>query len=521
MRHVPISRVSVRLLCRASLWLLTSLALSSCSNPETQKLKHLERGDQYAAEKRDDFAVIEYASAVELDPKFGEARLKLAETHERMNNFASRVSRVHPRRRRTARQSRRATQGDANFVAGWAIRRRQGARGGAAREEPQGCRRHAASRQRDGGVARPGRRDCRNRRGAQDQSRKQPGVRQPWRRPDAERRSQTGRSRVIARPSRWSRTSVDAKLALANFLWAAERAPEAEATLKEVLAKEPQHLLANRMLGVLYLSTRRVSEAEQPLKNVAEISKTPAARFQLADYYIGVGRTEGRRQPAARLYRSEQASFAEAEIRLAALDYAQSRVTEAHTRLDALLDARAELLRCADHEGAVAHQGKQARRGARTRQGRRGRRPAVGIGAFRARRGARPPSGRSPTPPSRTGEVLRLNPRAVAAQVELSRLSLTAGDSAAALRYAEEARQTAASNLDARVALARSLVAAGNSVAGGSRNRCSAEGGADVRRGACRERNAPGARQQSEGRENCLRTRARAFARVFWKRSAD
>src|SRR5688572_18350293 len=66
--------------------LLAGLVLSSCSNPETQKVRHMEQGDKYAAEKRDDFAVVEYASAVKLDPKFGEARLKLAETHERMNN---------------------------------------------------------------------------------------------------------------------------------------------------------------------------------------------------------------------------------------------------------------------------------------------------------------------------------------------------------------------------------------------------------------------------------------------------
>lgn len=38
MRHVPISRVSVRRLCRASVWLLALLALASCSNPETRKL---------------------------------------------------------------------------------------------------------------------------------------------------------------------------------------------------------------------------------------------------------------------------------------------------------------------------------------------------------------------------------------------------------------------------------------------------------------------------------------------------
>ena len=55
--------------------------------PKHEKLKHLERGNQYAAEKRDEFAVVEYASAVQIDPKFGEARLKLAETYERMGNL--------------------------------------------------------------------------------------------------------------------------------------------------------------------------------------------------------------------------------------------------------------------------------------------------------------------------------------------------------------------------------------------------------------------------------------------------
>src|SRR5688572_18989087 len=60
--------------------------LMSCSNPEQEKRAHVVRGDQYAAEKRDDFAVIEYASAVQLDPLFGEARWKLALTYERMGN---------------------------------------------------------------------------------------------------------------------------------------------------------------------------------------------------------------------------------------------------------------------------------------------------------------------------------------------------------------------------------------------------------------------------------------------------
>ena len=49
--------------------LFVALMASSCSNPETEKVRHLERGNQYAAEKRDEFAVVEYASAVKLDPK--------------------------------------------------------------------------------------------------------------------------------------------------------------------------------------------------------------------------------------------------------------------------------------------------------------------------------------------------------------------------------------------------------------------------------------------------------------------
>ena len=118
--------------------------------------------------------------------------------------------------------------------------------------------------------------------------------------------------------------SVEAKLALANFLWAAERAPEAEASLKEALAKEPQHLLANRMLAVLYVSTRRTNEAEQPLKVIADISKTPAARFQLADYYASVGRGKEAASLLTPLS-SEPATFADAEARLAALDYTEGR----------------------------------------------------------------------------------------------------------------------------------------------------------------------------------------------------
>jgi tetratricopeptide (TPR) repeat protein len=55
-------------------------------------------------------------------------------------------------------------------------------------------------------------------------------------------------------------------------------------------------------------------------------------------------------------------------------------------------------------------------------------------------------------------EVLRINPRVVAAQLELSRLNLAAGNRDAAVRYATEAKQSAPASPDVRVALVRSLL---------------------------------------------------------------
>ena len=243
-------------------------------------------------------------------------------------------------------------------------------------------------------------------------------------------------------------------------LLASGRLPEAEATIKEALGKEPQHLLANRMLASLYVATGRPKDAEQPLKTVADVSKTAAARFQLADYYVSAGRTKDATAVLTPLA-ADQATFADAELRLATLDYIDGRISEAHKRLDAVLprvpnrgpalvikarwlttenklDEALEVAKAAvaaDPEAATAHY-------------------TLAVVHDRRREVAEATKSYN--------EVLRLNPRATAARVALSRLSLTSGAGAAALRYAEEARLAAPSNLAARVALARSLLAAGN-----------------------------------------------------------
>src|SRR5690349_15484032 len=58
-----------------------------CTNPEKEKVAHLRSGDDYVAQKKDDFAVIEYQRAVKLDPKYGEALWKLGQAYERKGDL--------------------------------------------------------------------------------------------------------------------------------------------------------------------------------------------------------------------------------------------------------------------------------------------------------------------------------------------------------------------------------------------------------------------------------------------------
>jgi tetratricopeptide (TPR) repeat protein len=443
----------------AGVFCLAALMTSSCSNPEKEKVRHLERGDQYAAEKRDEFAVVEYASAVKIDPKFGEARFKLAETYQRLNN--TRAAFPEYVRAADALPDDRKAQIKATEVLLLSGRFEDAKARAAAllKKNPKDVdalllHANAMSALRDPAGAiteieealkvNPNSSTAFVNLGA---VRMQTG--------DAREAEAAFRKAIELEPS-----SVDAKLAYANFLWAAQRAAEAEAVIKEALVKEPQHLLANRMLGVLYVATRRTKEAEAPLKVVADVSKTPAAQLQLADYYMSTGRNKDAVALLTPISAAPE-TFADAEARLAAIDYSEGRVPEAHKRLDSVLAripkhapvlvmktrwltnenkldealAQGKAATAADPQSAEAH---------------------FALAVVQDRRREVDDAVKS------YQEVLRLNPRAVAAQVELSRLSLSTGDEAEAVRYAESARRAEPASGDARIALARSLIAAGN-----------------------------------------------------------
>jgi tetratricopeptide (TPR) repeat protein len=449
----------VKTFCAGTALCVVAFFAAACSNPDVQKVRHFERGNEYAVENRDEFAVIEYASAVRLDPMYGEARLKLAETYERMNNLQAaapefiRAADALPdnrdaqikatqilllagrfedaRARATTLLEKAPRDLDALLLRANAI---------AALKDPAG----ALAEIEEALQVKPDESRTFVSLGA---IRMQAG--------DAEEAEAAFRQAIALEPG-----SVDAHLALGNYLWAAERPAEAEQSIKQALTIAPLHLLANRMLGVLYLATQRPNEAEQPLRAVAEVSKTPAARLQLADYYLGTGRTADAKAVLAELAQN-QSSYADAEMRLASIDYAENRRAEAHQRLDGVIARvssytpalvqkaqwlttenhldealdRAQAAVASDSESAIAHF-------TLARVQDRRREVAGAVKSY--------------------GEVLRLNPRAVAAQVELSRLNLAGGDREAALRFAEEARRTEPASVAARVALVRTLLSRGD-----------------------------------------------------------
>ena len=437
--------------------LAAALALLSaaCSSPEAQKKRHFEQGNTYAAQKRDDFAVIEYANAVRIDPKFGEARLKLAEAYERMGN----VQAAFPEfiRAADALPDNRDAQLKATALLLLA-RRFEDAKARASSmlaRNPKDvqaliARANAMAGMKDvpGAIAEieeaqkiaPGDSNVFLSRGAIQQ---QTG--------SAKEAEASFRQALTLDPS-----AANAHLALANFLLTSGRQAEAEQEIKQSIAIDPQNAMANRLLAALYLGTGRRNLAEQPLKVVAETSKVPAPKFELADYYVSLGRDEDAKKLLSTLA-SGQDTFARAEGMLAALDYQRGRTKEAHIRVDKLLE------RVPKEPTALVMKARWLTTEQKLDQALEVAKAAVAADSRSAM--AQYTLGVSHSLLGNTSEAaaayteaLRLNPRFVSAQVQLSRINLLRGDRDAALRNAQEAKQTAPGNIDARIALARSYL---------------------------------------------------------------
>src|SRR5690242_11629213 len=63
------------------------LAVGCGRDPEVAKREFVKSGDAFVAQKKYPEAIIQYRNAVQADPRFGEARRKLAESYENTGDW--------------------------------------------------------------------------------------------------------------------------------------------------------------------------------------------------------------------------------------------------------------------------------------------------------------------------------------------------------------------------------------------------------------------------------------------------
>lgn len=251
--------------------------------------------------------------------------------------------------------------------------------------------------------------------------------------------------------------SIAAWLALASFRWSLGDAAGTAQSLKRAVEIDSGNVLTNRALATFHIATGNPALAEPHLKTIAETTKSAAGWFALADYYIGNARFDEARQVLEPLA-VQATSSAAAETRLAGIAYAAGQTTDAHRMIDKLLErqpntARALLLkaRWLLNEGKPDRALQRAKSAVAASPRMVAAHYILGLAERRTRR--------TTDAIKSFTEVQRLNPRAAAAQVQLSQLHLSRNAIDSAVLAAEEALSNAPGSLDAWLALVRAWIA--------------------------------------------------------------
>lgn len=405
-------------------------ATSGCGDDrETAKREYTRRGDANVAEGKHSEAVIHYRNALEKDPQFSEARLKLAQTYERLGDapralaeylrvadllpdtldvqitaatMLSRARRFEDAKTRAARALAIApTSVEAQIAYGNALAGLKDADGAAAELE-----------------------------GA-----------------------------VEADPA-----SVPARLALANFYWTQGRLPRAERELQAALAVDPHDQSANRMRSVFSIAINRPAEAEPYLKSIVEASKRNSDRFVLADYYFSQGRGAEAKTILEGLVRtgaSDDRVFSGATIRLAAIAARSGDTADARRLIDAVLRTQPKNVDALVASADLFVKDKKQDQAL-----------PQALGAVKAAPRSAPAQfalaevlsamQRWDEAITAYHDVLKLDPRANAARMELARLSLRTGKTDDAVQFAQEVLKVQPGLAEATLILARALLAKGD-----------------------------------------------------------
>jgi tetratricopeptide (TPR) repeat protein len=439
-----------------SLALILMVSVGCSRDRETAKREYLASGDEFTSQGKVREAIVQYRNAVRQDPRFGEARYKLAEAYVRNDEIGAaareyiRAADLLPKDEaaqlkagRFLLMSRRFEDAKTRALNALALNPKN--------PEAQVLLGNALAGLKDldgavGELKEAIKLDPANTLGYVSLGSIEKAA------------GRTGEAEAAFKKAiETDPTSITAQLSLANFYWATRRAPEALDALHLAFKLEPNHPLVNQMLALFLVTMGKPAEAEPYFRKLVEVTHDDRAKLTLADYYVASGRSQDALPLLQQLLSSKQSRTA-AELRYAELDFRENRKDEGRRRLDDLLkrepgnaaalvlkgqmllsdgkidDAVASLQAAvsADTSSAEAHFALGRAYLAKNDHGR-------AVEAF--------------------NETSRLNPRAVGAQLELSRLELAAGRVDNSIQFAEQAMKNAGDASDARLALVRGLIA--------------------------------------------------------------
>jgi len=250
--------------------------------------------------------------------------------------------------------------------------------------------------------------------------------------------------------------SPETHLGLATFYWASGRLGDAERAMLAALAIDPNGVSANRQLAALYQSAGRPAQAEVYFKKVVAVADDLASKVALSDYYVAVGRVPEAIAILEQLTTAKGA-FAPVKVRIALIDYVSGRFSEASRQLDEVLAREPK------NSDALAIKAHVLLGDKKVKEAQAAADAAVladqnGLRAHFARGKVMLALGRTDDARKSFREVIRIDPRAGEADIELAQLSLRAREIDSAVAFADQAVALMPGDVDARLTLARTLM---------------------------------------------------------------
>jgi tetratricopeptide (TPR) repeat protein len=312
------------------------LAAASCSkDPNVAKKQYVDKGNRQVEQKQYRGAIIEYQNALQIDGRYAEARVKLAEAYEHVGDGPNALREYVRAADLLPQDADIQTKAAEYLLAAGALEDASTRAQNAINVKPSHIRARLLL-----ALAIAGLKDLNSAVAEVEKA-----IRMDSTEPTAF--AQLGRFRLAQGNLKEAEKafksayeiapqSVDALLGLANFYMSSGRPADGEEWLKKATETAPQDKRATRMLATLYLQTNRIAEAEAPLKAYAEADPSPVSKLVLADYYFGSDRKDEARQVLDAI-KEEAETFSETRRRLSMLEFVSGKLPEANKLLDEAL----------------------------------------------------------------------------------------------------------------------------------------------------------------------------------------